>query len=475
MDGQGPTKYELELSNTDLGIETTPKLISPVRVDNKVNGAIALLSNLPGFSSEKVRTLIDQKVKKLEESITLMEPTIILDPNEMIGQVLVDEHGRPNPGNFKNPESSTRLITDYIATEAAISVLYSSTTEILTLPPEAFKLDIPIAQRLDQNGIYFYNVGISSGEHKVPNLKTRLYSIPGQQLDQDKHPIPLYKQKILVVQEVPIGDGRFQRNFQISDLETINVESENIIKKQTPDQSEEEITQPQKIEAPTPSSIEPNNQQPDEKTLKTLDYVNKVADAVISGRTNPTALQNYVQHAISQGVSKDEIEKVLVAKGIQVERRDQEQQRIQELRYTVLSVIKRLQENPVPGYRLDGFNINPNEKSAIIEYANLTLSKLRNDPRLDELQNIITPLARNDATFNQRHLFGRTVVEDPSITKIKVVNTESGPVIKVPTETYQIWMAKGNAENAIDLVNNQYGRTTTNFERKLTGLTNYLK
>lgn len=60
----------------------------------------------------------------------------------------------------------------------------------------------------------------------------------------------------------------------------------------------------------------------DEATItKSLDYVNKLAGSVLAGRSGPSALQNYVDYSIRNGVSRDQIEAVLRARGINVQRK----------------------------------------------------------------------------------------------------------------------------------------------------------
>ncbi len=58
---------------------------------------------------------------------------------------------------------------------------------------------------------------------------------------------------------------------------------------------------------------------------RTLGYVDRLANSVLVGRSEPSALQNYVDYAIGNGVSKDRIEAVLQARGINVQRKQDSQ------------------------------------------------------------------------------------------------------------------------------------------------------
>lgn len=62
----------------------------------------------------------------------------------------------------------------------------------------------------------------------------------------------------------------------------------------------------------------------DEPTItRSLDYVNKLAESVLAGRSEPSALQNYVDYSIKNGVPRDRIEAALQARGINVQRKQE--------------------------------------------------------------------------------------------------------------------------------------------------------
>ena len=49
-----------------------------------------------------------------------------------------------------------------------------------------------------------------------------------------------------------------------------------------------------------------------------LDYLNKLAELVLAGQSQPSALQNYVDYSIENGVPRGRIEAVLRARGIPI-------------------------------------------------------------------------------------------------------------------------------------------------------------
>ena len=59
----------------------------------------------------------------------------------------------------------------------------------------------------------------------------------------------------------------------------------------------------------------------DPAVTKSLDYVDRLAESVLAGRSQPAALQNYVDYSIKNGVPRDRIEAILSAKGIPITKR----------------------------------------------------------------------------------------------------------------------------------------------------------
>ena len=85
----------------------------------------------------------------------------------------------------------------------------------------------------------------------------------------------------------------------------------------------ENVVQPQAGGSPQKGAE--NQVQVDEASItRSMDYINKLADSVLGGRSEPGALQNYVDYAMRNGVPKDRVQALLRAKGIPVsERQDQ--------------------------------------------------------------------------------------------------------------------------------------------------------
>ncbi len=70
--------------------------------------------------------------------------------------------------------------------------------------------------------------------------------------------------------------------------------------------------------------------QTEEASLnRSLDYVNRLAESVLGGKTEPSALQNYVDYIVRNGVPRDRIEAILQARGINFHRRQEAQVRNQ--------------------------------------------------------------------------------------------------------------------------------------------------
>ncbi len=217
---------QAELPPIDNKIEEN-SLIPPDRIKAKTEGAIAWLRFLKvDMPSDLIEMSIMDKVK-------LAEKLIQGDPNQLfagekIGEVIIDKDGHASISSKFSQKGHDKIALRYVSVEAAVSSLYTSSSNVDPLPPEAFSLDLnKLANEIDSNGVLLTVVGA-----KQEQLKTRFFTIPGQQLDVQRKPIPPNKQKILVVQDNTLIDGRIERIYSVSTSETLTDELDLLIKAQ---------------------------------------------------------------------------------------------------------------------------------------------------------------------------------------------------------------------------------------------------
>jgi hypothetical protein len=315
MDGNGPPPSELGLSQEDLGLTERNTDKQPSRAAAKVAGVLARMHGWGSIPKETAEIEIDGKIARLN-SLVDKSPTAILsnDSSSALGRVILTENGNLDiPTNFR-PESQIKLAADYASTEAAVSALYTSSPDVQSLPPESFRVRFKaLEDDLKELGL----VLTLSGQER-PGVTTRFYQIPGQQLGPDRKPILLYQQKILVVQDIPLPDGKIDRYYAVSNAEALDEIVDEF--KEARSKTSNKPTQPENPPATT-NEQQPEPQPPRESisetdTVNALRYVGFLAESVTKGNTSPELLRSQLRLLEGRGVARERLEEVLLSKGI---------------------------------------------------------------------------------------------------------------------------------------------------------------
>lgn len=211
------------------GDETSQTLsINKDRVTAKTEGAFAIVSRYGSASRDSIESEITQRVNHLTRIIN-SEGGSGYDLEGIVGETRIDQNGNLTAPKTTKPETILRLVTEYAASEAAISSLYTSSPDVQSLPPEAYRLELTdLTRKIDDNGIFLQHVGSNR-----QGIRTRFYSIPGKQLDADKKLIPPDRQKVLVIQDTPVRDEGYLRTYTVNTTQEIGDYLQDFIQAQT--------------------------------------------------------------------------------------------------------------------------------------------------------------------------------------------------------------------------------------------------
>lgn len=433
----------------ELGTKTTPQelpkpTIDQTRLDAKVDNASCIGGGKVG--QEKLLELSKQKAGRIQKLIG-QDPQLYLDGGSA-EEVVVDASGDlVVSGNLK-PSSQESIWGNYLSTEIAISALYTSTPAVDSLPPSSFAIpESGLARSIDARGILLTAVGVHE-----PNIRTRFYSIPGQLLDSQKKPIPLGQQRVLIVQDIPVNDGRIRRIYTIStqediagDLESLSARIDKTTTKNVSGETDDVINQATQEQTAVQSP----------EVGKSMRYVGLLADNVLAGRSNPLALQNYVDYAIGNGVPRELIDLTLQSKGITVRRLDSPEAKIDPAE-KVRPIIDKLRANfpdqPAGVGRLGiEVQLTPEEIKQIQVFLGQRGTELDVNPNIQNIRKIIDQL-RTDKAYAIKYGFGQGVVEDSVVSQPAVEQTSSGPVVKLPPELYKLWKSSNSIEGATQML-----------------------
>jgi hypothetical protein len=315
----GGVPAEHSLSPKDLGLTEQNSNKEPSRAAAKVAGVLTRISNWGSIPRETTEIGIDGKIARLNSLVDRHPATIMSnDASGALGRVVLSQNGNLEiPTNFK-PESQLKLAADFASTEAAVSALYTSSPDVQSLPPEAFRTEFKgLESDLKRLGLVLTLMG-----QEYPGVATRFYRIPGQQLGPDKKPIPLFQQKILVVQDIPLPDGKIDRYYGVSNADTIAeiVDEYKQAKSKTANQQQPE---PPKAAASEQRPEPTKTPISEADTMNALQYVGFLAESVVKGNTSPGLLQNQLKLLESRGVARGRLEEVLLSKGITPTRENQ--------------------------------------------------------------------------------------------------------------------------------------------------------
>lgn len=212
----------------------------------KTDGAIAIISRYGSTPRESVEAEINKRADQLVRIIN-REGGSGYDLKGIAGETRVDLNGNTTAPQSVKPETALRLVTEYATSEAAISSLYTTSSDVQSLPPEAYRLELTdLARQIDENGVFLQYVGSNR-----QGIKTRFYGIPGKQLDADKKLIPPEQQIVLVVQDSPIRSEGYLRTYTVHNPEEIKHYLPDFIqaqrKQETPDNAVSAQLEPLKI------------------------------------------------------------------------------------------------------------------------------------------------------------------------------------------------------------------------------------
>lgn len=182
------------------------------RVKEKTKGALTLIGKRVDVSKFEMEQVVKNKVDRVKAILGQLT-TDVMDPSgkSTIGEVVLDRNGNLYVDETTTEKFRRHVLPDYAGTAAAVSALYTNEPVIDTLPPESFAL-----QGSDENiaiGIDSKQVLVTyGGTETMIGIKTKLYTIPGQQFKEGK-PIATPDQKILVVQDIPFRKGELTKRI----------------------------------------------------------------------------------------------------------------------------------------------------------------------------------------------------------------------------------------------------------------------
>lgn len=230
--------------------------INVARVQSKAESAFSVVSQYGTTTKEAVTAAVTKQAERVTNLIR-SEGGSGYWLEGIAGKAVVDQNGEIIVHQSKYPDARLRLATEYAASAAAISSLYTSTPDVQTLPPEAFRIEADdLSKQIDENGVY---LPIPEGR-TTSKLKTRFYSIPGLQVDFYGKPIPMEDRHVLIVQDEPLEGKQidsyqsegFVRTYTVNSLAEIRAYLPDIIEKQR------ELTQMKSVA----STTETVSQQP---------------------------------------------------------------------------------------------------------------------------------------------------------------------------------------------------------------------
>ncbi|MBN2016232.1 hypothetical protein JW766_05385 [Candidatus Dojkabacteria bacterium] len=423
----------------------------------KSEGAMSLIdSSVENPPKGALASEIDKKVDGFKE-VTDSDSTQIYEGGAL-GEIIIDKDKNLVKPNM-TPKAQSAVLVNYATTAAAISARYTSGPNVDLLPPEAYKIDTfaALQKRVDGSGVVLTVLG------EKAKTKTRFYSIPGQQLDEQRKPILLSEQRILVVQDLALDNGNTRRIYAVSTAADIDDYLDKMITaqiEQSSDTSSSQLPQEQQTEAitapksseevvtPVPISEEVINAYLDELKLQ----VPKVKE----GGLTQAQLQSLVDEAKAAGVSLDRMRAVLEAQGVKIKQREKKpKEKLEDLAERASPFLDKLRqkfpEQPGGDGRLGTeILISEEEMSLIKEIVDTTRNFLIADPSLKSLIDMIQQKLGKDKGFDSAHGWGILVREDNTIQSPQLGKADGHPIIKTPPETYRLWRAK----NGLDIVEN---------------------
>lgn len=208
------------------------------------------------------------------------------------------------------------------------------------------------------------------------------------------------------------------------------------------------VNEPIKIKSPD-YIIPPNERQ------RSLDILSKFAKSVRAGRSEPGALQKYVDNLKANNFPTDQIAVILESSGIQVRLTDQDNDlrtAVEQIQTEISPLIQRLQQvfpdQPGGDGRLGKeVPISQDDLSLIRRAIESSIKLLNTKPGMAKLNAFIASMLPNKG-FQSAHAWGTLVKEDTSITEPLYENIDNQPRIRLPSPLYRNWSAANGLNGA---------------------------
>lgn len=439
--------------------ETQGSVIDQERLLAKTEGALASLNGNVHVSREDLAKLVTEKVLNAQDLIHGDPNSVFMRNN--VGEIIIKPDGSLVIPNFSQESDRAGAVSDFAATEAAVSYLYNTPSSFVdSLPPEAFRFDNPdltdLSQQIDENGIVVHIPGA-----KEDQMRTRFFRIPGQQLDADRNRIPDFNQKILVVQDNALNDGSTRRIYTVTTPEVLSRNMETLLKTQT-DRGEAAIAgKPVEQTEPEPT-LEELNRSPLEGEFREMsDEELRVSQAKSASEAPDSAGAPLTPDTGGAGAGKGGDSGRTVAGGPQEPEGDREPNvekkvldPMEARRAMIEPVLNRLREkfpNTPAGRLAYEIRLTDDEINRIKSFLEDSLGELGSSSQIKELHKLIDQNYNNTA-FKFAATFGDHVREDPNITQPVVVDLKEGPRIMVPSELYKLWTIQNKLRIAQSII-----------------------
>lgn len=226
-----PTITEIPQTTDDL-----IDLVTAGRVASKVDKGLEVVGkdkddpeSREVFGRQVIARVKEFKIAMLRHPVSIFDEDLKYSSQ---GRIILDANGNFDQSGLVRPGSRQRVLSEYVTTAAAMASLYNENPDIPTSPPEGYRANLSALEKT-VNGNNVSLIGGVANMSAGLKADVRFYQIPGQQLGPDKKPIPVQKQKVLVVQDAKLMDGKVIREYGISDAETISDEVDAYLEEQS--------------------------------------------------------------------------------------------------------------------------------------------------------------------------------------------------------------------------------------------------